>query len=262
MQHGTWLRCGPARSRVRWRAGCALLAAKTCWAQQRLPACCWHLSVSLRAAACMLICNSAAAWPFNLQAARCSSPAAAPFSPSRARTAAPTTPPRRESRTPCAAACAAQDARRTPLRRQPCLDARHLPKACPCAALCTHLTCSAARALPPPCSNNAYVFPAVGHAAVLAQSREISDEVFLVTAETLASMTSLEVGEAAYRRWASCPAAACARPWSTVSGAGAARWREAHALPCHALPPALVCSTCPLLPAAGPPECSLTSLSW
>ncbi|GAB4819191.1 hypothetical protein N2152v2_006237 [Parachlorella kessleri] len=41
-------------------------------------------------------------------------------------------------------------------------------------------------------ANNAYIFPAVGHAAVLCQSKAISDDVFLVAAESLAHMTSLE----------------------------------------------------------------------
>lgn len=39
-------------------------------------------------------------------------------------------------------------------------------------------------------ANNAYVFPALGHAAVLAGAREISDDVFLSAAESLAVMTS------------------------------------------------------------------------
>ena len=41
-------------------------------------------------------------------------------------------------------------------------------------------------------ANNAYVFPALGHAAVLADAREISDDVFLAAAESLAVMTSEE----------------------------------------------------------------------
>jgi malate dehydrogenase (oxaloacetate-decarboxylating)(NADP+) len=39
-------------------------------------------------------------------------------------------------------------------------------------------------------ANNAYVFPALGHAAVLADAREISDDVFLAAAESLAVMTT------------------------------------------------------------------------
>ena len=38
-------------------------------------------------------------------------------------------------------------------------------------------------------ANNAYIFPAVGHAASLAQWPSISDDVFLLAAEALASMT-------------------------------------------------------------------------
>jgi malate dehydrogenase (oxaloacetate-decarboxylating)(NADP+) len=46
-------------------------------------------------------------------------------------------------------------------------------------------------------SNNAYIFPAVGHAAVLTKAREINDDVFLVAAETLAKLSSekeLQIG--------------------------------------------------------------------
>ena len=39
-------------------------------------------------------------------------------------------------------------------------------------------------------ANNAYVFPALGHAAVLAGAREMSDDVFLAAAESLAVMTT------------------------------------------------------------------------
>ena len=39
-------------------------------------------------------------------------------------------------------------------------------------------------------ANNAYIFPAVGHAAILTNCKSISDEVFLVAAEALASMSS------------------------------------------------------------------------
>lgn len=39
-------------------------------------------------------------------------------------------------------------------------------------------------------ANNAYVFPAIGHAAMLCGAREITDEVFLLAAEALAGMTT------------------------------------------------------------------------
>lgn len=48
------------------------------------------------------------------------------------------------------------------------------------------------KTLYPAQANNAYVFPALGHAAVLANAREISDDVFLAAAESLGEMTSLE----------------------------------------------------------------------
>ena len=41
-------------------------------------------------------------------------------------------------------------------------------------------------------ANNAYVFPALGHAAVLAGARKVSDDVFLAAAESLATMTTEE----------------------------------------------------------------------
>ena len=41
-------------------------------------------------------------------------------------------------------------------------------------------------------SNNAYIFPAVGHAAVLCQSSKITDEAFLIAADALASMATEE----------------------------------------------------------------------
>jgi malate dehydrogenase (oxaloacetate-decarboxylating)(NADP+) len=41
-------------------------------------------------------------------------------------------------------------------------------------------------------ANNAYVFPAVGYAAVLTQARAITDESFVDTAEALSTMTTLE----------------------------------------------------------------------
>tara|TARA_B110000977_G_scaffold111436_2_gene144546 strand:+ start:12790 stop:14337 length:1548 start_codon:yes stop_codon:yes gene_type:complete len=46
------------------------------------------------------------------------------------------------------------------------------------------------KTLYPAQANNAYVFPALGHAAVLANAREISDDVFLAVAESLSNMTS------------------------------------------------------------------------
>lgn len=48
------------------------------------------------------------------------------------------------------------------------------------------------KTLYPAQANNAYVFPALGHAAVLADAKEISDDVFLAAAESLAVMTSEE----------------------------------------------------------------------
>lgn len=54
------------------------------------------------------------------------------------------------------------------------------------------ITSAHGRTFYPAQANNALVFPAVGHAAALCRCREISDEVFLATAEALASMTSLE----------------------------------------------------------------------
>ena len=39
-------------------------------------------------------------------------------------------------------------------------------------------------------ANNAYVFPALGHAAVLAGAREVSDDAFLAAAEALSAMTT------------------------------------------------------------------------
>lgn len=41
-------------------------------------------------------------------------------------------------------------------------------------------------------ANNAYVFPAIGHAAILTRARCIPDKVFLLAAAALADMTSLE----------------------------------------------------------------------
>ena len=54
------------------------------------------------------------------------------------------------------------------------------------------------RTLHPAQANNAYIFPAVGHAAVLARCRQISDDVFLVAAESLASMSSVADLEQGY----------------------------------------------------------------
>jgi malate dehydrogenase (oxaloacetate-decarboxylating)(NADP+) len=39
-------------------------------------------------------------------------------------------------------------------------------------------------------ANNAYVFPALGHAAVLAGAKELRDDVFLAVAESLSTLTS------------------------------------------------------------------------
>eukprot|EP00775_Hariotina_reticulata_P013302 gene13302-13431_t len=41
-------------------------------------------------------------------------------------------------------------------------------------------------------ANNAYIFPAVGYAAVLARSRGITDEMFVLAAEELSTMTDME----------------------------------------------------------------------
>lgn len=41
-------------------------------------------------------------------------------------------------------------------------------------------------------ANNAYIFPAVGYAAILAKSREITDEMFVLAAEHLSTMTDME----------------------------------------------------------------------
>lgn len=41
-------------------------------------------------------------------------------------------------------------------------------------------------------ANNAYIFPAVGYAAVLARSSEITDEMFVLAAEQLSTMTDME----------------------------------------------------------------------
>jgi len=41
-------------------------------------------------------------------------------------------------------------------------------------------------------ANNAYIFPAVGFAAVLCRSKEITDEMFVLAAEELSAMTDLQ----------------------------------------------------------------------
>eukprot|EP00878_Enallax_costatus_P000619 GHUV01000720.1.p1 GENE.GHUV01000720.1~~GHUV01000720.1.p1 ORF type:complete len:526 (+),score=186.74 GHUV01000720.1:291-1868(+) len=41
-------------------------------------------------------------------------------------------------------------------------------------------------------ANNAYIFPAVGYAAILANSSEITDEMFVLAAEELSTMTDME----------------------------------------------------------------------
>jgi len=48
------------------------------------------------------------------------------------------------------------------------------------------------RTLSPAQANNAYVFPAIGHAAILCHASQITDDVFLITAEALAEMTTPE----------------------------------------------------------------------
>jgi malic enzyme len=54
--------------------------------------------------------------------------------------------------------------------------------------------------LHPARASNAYIFPAVGLAAVLARCRRITDDVFVVAAEEVAGMVGLE--ELAAGRWA------------------------------------------------------------
>ena len=41
-------------------------------------------------------------------------------------------------------------------------------------------------------ANNAYIFPAIGFAAILTRASYISDDVFLVAARCLSEMTSKE----------------------------------------------------------------------
>ena len=48
------------------------------------------------------------------------------------------------------------------------------------------------RTLYPAQANNAYVFPALGHAAVLAGATEVSDDLFLAAAEKLSTITTEE----------------------------------------------------------------------
>lgn len=68
-----------------------------------------------------------------------------------------------------------------------------LPLWPPPASCLVHTPRSRSPTQPPPGqANNALVFPAIGHAASLCAARAISDDVFLVTAEALAGMTSLE----------------------------------------------------------------------
>ena len=49
-------------------------------------------------------------------------------------------------------------------------------------------------------ANNAYVFPALGHAAVLSNAREVSDDAFLDCAYELASMSTAECVATGRRR--------------------------------------------------------------
>lgn len=48
------------------------------------------------------------------------------------------------------------------------------------------------RTLTPAQANNAYVFPALGHAAVLAQAKKLPQEVFLMASEVLSNMSSVD----------------------------------------------------------------------
>uniref|UniRef100_A0A7S0N8P9 Malic enzyme n=1 Tax=Chlamydomonas leiostraca TaxID=1034604 RepID=A0A7S0N8P9_9CHLO len=54
----------------------------------------------------------------------------------------------------------------------------------------SHGGSSSSRTVRPAQANNAYIFPALGYAAVLTQCKSISDECFLVAAETLAGMAN------------------------------------------------------------------------
>ncbi len=49
---------------------------------------------------------------------------------------------------------------------------------------------------PPPQANNVYIFPALGQAAVATRGQRLTDEMFVVAAEELAGMTSLDDVEA------------------------------------------------------------------
>lgn len=59
----------------------------------------------------------------------------------------------------------------------------------PFPALCYDGSCEP---LQPAQANNAYIFPAVGHAAVLTKCSRIPKEMFLVATEALACMTSVD----------------------------------------------------------------------
>jgi malate dehydrogenase (oxaloacetate-decarboxylating)(NADP+) len=61
-------------------------------------------------------------------------------------------------------------------------------------------------------ANNAYVFPAIGHAAALCNAKEITDEVFLLAAEALAGMTTKEDFESGmlFPRFANIRTVSCA----------------------------------------------------
>lgn len=41
-------------------------------------------------------------------------------------------------------------------------------------------------------ANNAYIFPALGHAAMLSHARTISDEIFMASADALAGLSKKE----------------------------------------------------------------------
>lgn len=71
-------------------------------------------------------------------------------------------------------------------------------------------------------ANNAYIFPAVGYAAVLVQAKEITDEVFVLAAEELSKMTDMDellVGRSVGR--VLCTSAGCrSRHTHTLSSGG------------------------------------------
>ncbi len=50
-------------------------------------------------------------------------------------------------------------------------------------------------------ANNAYIFPAVGYAAILTKSKAITDDMFVLAAVELSRMTDMQELEAG--RWAS-----------------------------------------------------------